>query len=211
MKWQLFSRVRLCDPWTFQSMEFSRLEYWSGQPFLSPGDLPDPGIKPRLYITLAQFSVKGTEGWGWDWIASSLSVLLISPPSRNSHSAGLSRDSVATAAVILNLRKTVRFGEVTVFCFGDSFLFWWQLFVLVSSVKAHLFSIHFWSGNLWNIDRQWYPRLLLPERHSTDLLQWVSLLGTRGSPQFREATELAVNAVKRAGYQSCSSKQSFPN
>ena len=27
-------------------MEFSRLEYWSGQPFLSPGDLPNPGIEP---------------------------------------------------------------------------------------------------------------------------------------------------------------------
>ena len=28
-------------------MEFSRPEYWSGQPFPSPGDLPNPGIKPR--------------------------------------------------------------------------------------------------------------------------------------------------------------------
>ena len=28
------------------SMEFSRQEYWSGWPFSSPGDLPDPGIKP---------------------------------------------------------------------------------------------------------------------------------------------------------------------
>ena len=28
-------------------MEFSRQEYWSGLPFPSPGDLPDPGIKPR--------------------------------------------------------------------------------------------------------------------------------------------------------------------
>ena len=28
-------------------MEFYRQEYWSGLPFLSPGDLPDPGIKPR--------------------------------------------------------------------------------------------------------------------------------------------------------------------
>ena len=27
-------------------MGFSRQEYWSGLPFLSPGDLPDPGIKP---------------------------------------------------------------------------------------------------------------------------------------------------------------------
>ena len=37
-------------PWTVQSMEsmeFSRPEYWSGQLFPSPGDLPNPGIKPR--------------------------------------------------------------------------------------------------------------------------------------------------------------------
>ena len=27
-------------------MEFSRQEYWSGLPFPSPGDLPDPEIKP---------------------------------------------------------------------------------------------------------------------------------------------------------------------
>ena len=27
-------------------MEFSRQEYWSGLPFLSAGDLPDPGIEP---------------------------------------------------------------------------------------------------------------------------------------------------------------------
>ena len=39
-------------PWTVAhqaplSMDFSRQEYWSGLPFSSPGDLPDPGIKPR--------------------------------------------------------------------------------------------------------------------------------------------------------------------
>ena len=28
------------------SMGFPRQKYWSGLPFLSPGDLPDPGIKP---------------------------------------------------------------------------------------------------------------------------------------------------------------------
>ena len=38
-------------PWTIAhqaslSMEFSRQEYWSGLPFPSPVDLPDPGIKP---------------------------------------------------------------------------------------------------------------------------------------------------------------------
>ena len=39
-------------PWTVahQSplpVEFPRQEYWSGQPFPSPGDLPDQGIEPR--------------------------------------------------------------------------------------------------------------------------------------------------------------------
>ena len=29
------------------TVEFSRQEYWSGLPFLSPGDFPNPGIKPR--------------------------------------------------------------------------------------------------------------------------------------------------------------------
>ena len=42
----------LCNPWTVayqapQSMEFSRRAYWSGLPFPSPGDLPEPGIEPR--------------------------------------------------------------------------------------------------------------------------------------------------------------------
>ena len=39
-------------PWTVAyqvplSMGFSRKEFWSGLPFPSPRDLPDPGIKPR--------------------------------------------------------------------------------------------------------------------------------------------------------------------
>ena len=46
------SRVRLSTtPWTVAyqappSMGFSRQEYWSGLLFPSPGDLPNPGIKP---------------------------------------------------------------------------------------------------------------------------------------------------------------------
>ena len=39
-------------PWTIAyqappSVGFSRQEYWSGLPFPSPGDLPNPGIEPR--------------------------------------------------------------------------------------------------------------------------------------------------------------------
>ena len=47
-----FRNVQLCATlWTAAcqaplSMGFSRQEYWSGLPFPSPGDLPNPGIKP---------------------------------------------------------------------------------------------------------------------------------------------------------------------
>ena len=49
---QSLSHVQLfATPWTVahqnpMSMEFSRQEYWSGLPFPSPGDFPDPGIEP---------------------------------------------------------------------------------------------------------------------------------------------------------------------
>ena len=52
VKVKSLSRVQLfATPWTVAhqappSMEFSRQEYWSGLPFPSPGDLPDPGIEP---------------------------------------------------------------------------------------------------------------------------------------------------------------------
>ena len=35
-----------CDPWTVWSLEFSRPQYCSGEPFPSWGDLPNPGIEP---------------------------------------------------------------------------------------------------------------------------------------------------------------------
>ena len=38
----------LCYPMVPLSMGFSRQEHWSGLPCPSPGDLPDPGIKPRF-------------------------------------------------------------------------------------------------------------------------------------------------------------------
>ena len=43
---QLFAVPRTVNCQASLSMEFSRQEYWSGWPFLSPGDLPNPGIEP---------------------------------------------------------------------------------------------------------------------------------------------------------------------
>ena len=49
-----FSHVQLfVTLWTVAnqaplSMGFSRQEYWSGLPFPTPGDLPEPGIEPMF-------------------------------------------------------------------------------------------------------------------------------------------------------------------
>ena len=46
------SHLTLATPWTVArqaplSMGFSRQEHWSGLPFPSPGNLPNPGIEPK--------------------------------------------------------------------------------------------------------------------------------------------------------------------
>ena len=51
--------LTLCEPMdyiacqAFLSMGLSRQEYWSGLPFPSPGDLPNPGIKPVSLMSSA--------------------------------------------------------------------------------------------------------------------------------------------------------------
>ena len=39
------------------TMEFSRQEYWSELPFPTPGDLPDPGIKPKSLVLAGGFFI----------------------------------------------------------------------------------------------------------------------------------------------------------
>ena len=74
--WTVFhqpSRVRLfVTPWTVvhqppPSMEFYRQESWSGLPFPSPGDLPDPGIEPgspTLQAGALPSEPPGNDLWG---------------------------------------------------------------------------------------------------------------------------------------------------
>ena len=68
---KLLSRVQLfVTPWTVAlqaplSMGFSRQEYWSRLPFPSPGDLPNPGIKPRSPALLADALSSEPPGKTW--------------------------------------------------------------------------------------------------------------------------------------------------
>ena len=61
----------LATPWTVAhqaspSMGFSRLEYWSGVPLPSPGDLPDPGIEPAYLVSPALAGRFFTTGTTWE-------------------------------------------------------------------------------------------------------------------------------------------------
>ena len=53
------SCLTLCGPMdciahqALLSMEFSRGEYWSGLPYPTPGDLPDPRVEPTSLVSLA--------------------------------------------------------------------------------------------------------------------------------------------------------------
>ena len=58
-------------PWTVAgqaplSMGFSRQEYWSGLPLPFPGDLPNPGIKPRSPALQADSLPVGLGPWVWE-------------------------------------------------------------------------------------------------------------------------------------------------
>ena len=72
VKVKSLSRVRLfATPWTVAyqappSMGFFRQEYWSGLPFPSPGDLPNPGIEPMSPAVPALTGGFFTVGTTWE-------------------------------------------------------------------------------------------------------------------------------------------------
>ena len=72
VKVKLFSPVQLfVTAWTVAcqvplSMGFSRQEYWSGLPFLPPGDLPNPGIEPTSSASPALAGGFFTTGATWE-------------------------------------------------------------------------------------------------------------------------------------------------
>ena len=73
----LLSHVLLfAIPWTIQSMDFSRPEYWSVlEDFPSPGDLPNPGIKPRSPTLQTDSSLAEPQGKPKNTGVGSLSLL----------------------------------------------------------------------------------------------------------------------------------------
>ena len=70
------SHIRLfATPWTVAyqaplSLGFSRQKYWSGSPFPSPGDLPNPGIEPRFPALEADALTSEPPGKQETWVQS---------------------------------------------------------------------------------------------------------------------------------------------
>ena len=73
----LQSCLTLCDSMDYTVHGILRLEYWSGQPFPSPGDLPNPGIEPKSPVLQAESLPAEPPGkmhwkrpWGWERLKS---------------------------------------------------------------------------------------------------------------------------------------------
>ena len=110
----------LC-PW-----KFSRKEYWSGLPFHSPGDLPDPGIKPTspaspavdggCFITAPKWGKAKLEG-GWpgpsaQWDGQELSGLQEGAQAWGRPDHAMTRDLLLSSSITLGRSKPWFFSSV---------------------------------------------------------------------------------------------------
>ena len=73
------------NPWTVAhqaplSMRFSKQEYWSGLPFPSPGDLPDPGIKITSLMSPSLAGRFFSTSTAWKTLSEHVSYLLLHKP-----------------------------------------------------------------------------------------------------------------------------------
>ena len=79
---QLFVKLRTVAHQAPLSMGFSRQEYWSGLPFCSPGDLPDPGMEPASLLPPAlagKFFTTQSPVYPPDWLALALGATRAPP------------------------------------------------------------------------------------------------------------------------------------
>ena len=85
---KFLSRVQLFPtPWTVAcqaplSIGFSRQEYWSGLPFPSPGDLPNPGIEPESPALQEAITLQYCSGFfhAFTWISHGCTTIPHSEP-----------------------------------------------------------------------------------------------------------------------------------
>ena len=90
-----------------QPGEFSQQEYWSGLPFPSPGDLPDPGVEPASPALAGGFftpepllTKRGLVSRLWAWLTGWCRPRSPLPSTPPTCVGGVSRDGGASAAPV---------------------------------------------------------------------------------------------------------------
>ena len=138
-------------PWTIQSMEFSRLEYWSGQPFLSPGDLSNPGFEPRSPALQADSLSAKPQGKPKNTGVGSLYLLQCIFPTQESnwdllHCRRLSYQR-STVYMIISILQCIKWCLIVIlFCFSvigndaeHIFLYTLVISIDISSLEKYIF------------------------------------------------------------------------
>ena len=113
-------------------MGFSRQEYWSGLPFPSPGDLPDPGIKPASPVSPALAG----------------GFLTTEPPARDAHCEGY-KQVLAHPSVLFSMNADDRFHVLLPLGFPPSLTFppnsdcfWAPMFFGISHLKEYVKAVY---------------------------------------------------------------------
>ena len=103
------------------SLWFCRREYWSGLPFPSPGDLPDPGIKPESPALQADFLKHTNEGiqgklayihgiwciWYMHWLLKIKDGISVGQESTNWHGINWHMASVLKDSLVAQMVKNL--------------------------------------------------------------------------------------------------------
>ena len=101
-------------------MEFSRLEYWSGSPFPSPGNLPNPGIKPRSPTLQVDYLPAKLQGKPKGTRVDSLSLLQWIFPTQNSNQRLLHFITIYTHGIPLYRASLMTVGKESACSAGDT-------------------------------------------------------------------------------------------
>ena len=134
-------------------MRFSRLEYCSGLPFSSPGDLPNPGSDPRLLhwqVDLYHWATREARvlGRAWTMLSASFNMVeafsqfySLSLPLSLSHAHTVSHDTSTLENVLFQWPLCLAFLGHKGHC-TDTFI-WTYLYVLLLSLWIPYFSYEF--------------------------------------------------------------------
>ena len=107
-------------------MEFSRQEYWSGLPFPSLEDLPDPGIEPTSLLCLLSPALAGgflTTSTAWE--APSIRHVVVQSPSHvqlfvtpwtAAHQASLSFTIAQSLLKLMSIESVMPSNHLVLYC-----------------------------------------------------------------------------------------------